>query len=216
MKYKMGSLRYLGIKTTQVQALFCNPQTVVAFGFRRCSCCGEIKPFYGFGIYRSKMGKRNIRTYCKRCSMNMRNEWAAKNRDKTKAYMEKYKPNILRKHKEAQLVKRSENTCVICGKPLLDKILNAKYCNECKALKRREWKKKDYEDNIDTYRKYYENNKLIINNKNRIREQRRRQYLTDRYIKKLLREKSGFTAEQIKQYPNLIEVKRLIIKTKRL
>ena len=216
MKYKMVSLRYLGIKTTQVQALFCNPQTVVAFGFRRCSCCGEIKPFYGFGIYRSKMGKRNIRTYCKRCSMNMRNEWAAKNRDKTKAYMEKYKPNILRKHKEAQLVKRSENTCIMCGKPLLDKILSAKYCDECKELKCLEWRKSDYEKHFDRYKKYYKANKSVINEKNRTREQRRRQYLTDRYIKKLLREKSGFTAEQIKQYPNLIEVKRLIIKTKRL
>jgi len=148
--------------------------------------------------------------------MNMRNEWAAKNRDKTKAYMEKYKPNILHKHKEAQLVKRSENTCIMCGRSLSDKILSAKYCNECKELKRREWRKSDYEKHFDRYKKYYKANKSVINEKNRTREQRRRQYLTDRYIKKLLREKSGFTAEQIKQYPNLIEVKRLIIKTKRL
>jgi len=47
-------------------------------------------------------------------------------------------------------------------------------------------------------------------------EANRRENVTDRYVSKLLREKNGFTIEQLKNNPSLLEIKRLIIKTKRI
>jgi hypothetical protein len=59
-------------------------------------------------------------------------------------------------------------------------------------------------------------NKESIRKKNAIKESERRKNLTDRYVKKLLYEKNGFSVEQIKNNPELIELKRLILKIKRL
>ena len=75
-------------------------------------------------------------------------------------------------------------------------------------------KKRDYDNNIERIKIYNSNNKEKMYLYGKKREQFRRDEITDRYAKKILREKRGFKKEQIT--PELIEVQRLIIKTKRL
>lgn len=107
-------------------------------------------------------------------------------------------------------------TCIMCKCPLINRTLNTKYCADCKKEVKREWSRIDYKKNRSTYDEWYKNNKDKVRIGRTKIEQRRRNNLSDRYIKRLLREKSGFTTDQIKDNPELIETKRIIIKTKRL
>lgn len=91
------------------------------------------------------------------------------------------------------------------------KIARKKY-EECHKDKRRQ-RSKDY---------FYANrDKMIAKVKRwwteRGNEMKRKEteLLTDYYLKKQLK-KDGFTREQISQYPELIETKRILLKTKRL
>jgi hypothetical protein len=119
-------------------------------------------------------------------------------------------------NKNKQLEKQKNNKCVICNIALIGRILSSKYCKECKKEIKKEWKRESYKRNIDTVIKYNLENKESIRKKDNIREFERRKNLTDRYVKKLLYEKNGFTVEQLKNNPELIELKRLILKIKRL
>ena len=182
--------------------------------FKVCSRCGLDKISTDYG--NDKTSKSGLRSYCKMCACEMRKDWISKNKHKEKEYNKKYRPKTIEKYNERQLTKQEKNKCLKCGCSLIGRHLLARYCKDCKAEIKKEWKRDSYKRNIDTVKKYNSENRELINKKNAIREFERRENLTDRYITKLLREKSGFTVDQLKNNPELIEIKRLIIKTKRL
>lgn len=179
-----------------------------------CSRCGFEKISTDYG--KDKTLKSGLRSYCKKCACEMRKDWIIKNKHKEKEYNKKYRHKTIEKYNEQQLIKQKSNKCLKCGCSLIGRQLLAKYCKDCKSEIKKEWKRESYKRNIDTLIKYNSENRDLINKKNAIREFERRENLTDRYITKLLREKSGFTVDQLKNNPELIEIKRLIIKTKRL
>ena len=179
-----------------------------------CSRCGIEKTSTDYGKDRTL--KTGLRSYCKKCSSEIRKDWIKRNKHKEKEYNTKYRPKTIVKYKERQLAKQENNKCLKCGCSLVGRQLLARYCKTCKVEIKKEWKRESYKRNIPTVLKYYSENRDKIKKKNAIREFERRENLTDRYITKLLREKSGFTVEQLKNNPELIEIKRLIIKTKRL
>ena len=179
-----------------------------------CSRCGLEKMSTDYGL--NKTSKSGLRSYCKKCSSEMRKDWIKRNKHKEKEYNIKYRPGTIEKYKERQLIKQKNNRCLKCGCSLIGRQLLARYCKNCKSEIKKEWKRESYKRNINTVIKYNLKNRDSINKKNAIREFERRKNLTDRYITKLLREKSGFTVNQLKNNPELIQIKRLIIKTKRL
>lgn len=191
-----------------------NIQPLLPAGFKKCTQCHELKPFKEFG--KDKTLKSGLRSYCKECSNRMRRDWIKRNKHKEQEYYVKYRPKVAKKYREKKAELQKMNKCEICGDSLIGRALNTKYCKNCKPKIERVWNKEERIRNKETYKKHYIENKPIIMEKNRIINQKRRDDITDHYVRKLLREKSGFTTEQIEQNPELIEVKRLIIKTKRL
>jgi len=115
-----------------------------------------------------------------------------------------------------QLTKQIENKCIKCNCSLIGRQLLSKYCFDCKVEIKKVWRNENHKRNINTAKNYFQKNKTEINNKTRLLEANRRENVTDRYVSKLLREKNGFTIEQLKNNPSLLEIKRLIIKTKRI
>jgi hypothetical protein len=160
--------------------------------------------------------KDGLRSYCKNCNYQMQKDWRSKNKDKVKQYNQRSWPKVASKQKAIQLQKQIENKCVKCNCILIGRQLLSRYCFNCKKEIKKEWRRESYKRCIDTYKQYYEFNKIEIRNKTRLLEANRRANVTDRYASKLLREKNGFTVEQLKNNPLLIEVKKLIIKTKRI
>jgi hypothetical protein len=179
---------------------------------KQCSKCKEVKGLGEFG--KSTTGKYGVRAYCKTCAYEMRRKWISKNKDKEKEYNQKYRPNTIEKIKTKQLTKQQSNKCVKCNKPLVGRILSTKYCNTCKNEERKIWRSKDYDKNKSSYKKYYLDNKSALIENGSKRDAIKRKDLHNRYIKKLFVEKHGLKTNQITN--DLIEVKRLIIKTKRL
>ena len=164
-----------------------------------CSECGKVQEISSFP--RKKNGHPARQSYCKTCSRRMTSE---------KSYSK-----VKQAYEEKQLSKQTQNACLSCKAPLIGYMLNRKYCQSCKKEIRKVWKKRDYTKNRTAYLHYYKVNSIEVNGKNRIREQRRRAEVTDRYVTKLLREKHGFTTEQLREHPQIVEVKRLILKIKR-
>ena len=158
----------------------------------KCTECGEIK---GITLFpRVKNGHPDRKLYCKKCSLRI-------------AQQKIYARN--------QLAKQTNNLCLTCQKSLVGYMLNRKYCDSCMKGIERAWKKDSYIRNKKTYQTYFKEHKSEIYAKNREREHDRRKDIADRYVTKLLREKHGFTPEQLRTHPEIIEVKRLILKIKR-
>ena len=99
-------------------------------------------------------------------------------------------------------------------------------CKKCNNDKLKLWQKNNTEKVIKWSLTYKKNNpeklkeskrKYKKNNPEKLKEINTNQckYIKTNYAKALLRS-SGFTTEQINENPELIEVKKLIIKTKRL
>jgi putative lipase involved disintegration of autophagic bodies len=63
---------------------------------------------------------------------------------------------------------------------------------------------------------YKQKNKKRISELNKKESKQKREILSDRYVVSLITKRSSLRAEEIKNNKDLIEVKRLIIKTKRL
>lgn len=179
-----------------------------------CRLCKELKLISEYSKDRTR--KTGLKSYCKKCSNKQRQNWISKNSNKIKEYNLKYKDQVLEKYYEKQKDKQEKNKCLKCNCSLIGRYLSAKYCVECKEQIKKEWKINSYKRNIITSIKYNKEHRKEINLKNASREQNRRDILTDRYITKILLEKNGFTVEQIKENRELIEIKRIIIKTKRL
>lgn len=179
-----------------------------------CTQCGNEKLSTEFG--KDKQLKSGLKPYCKICASKMRKRWINKNKHKNKEYYVKYRPKAVERYKDKQHIKQENNKCIKCGRALIGRQLLSKYCHVCKKEVIKEWKRESYKRNIDTVIKYNAEHREDINKKQAIREFNGRENLKDRYITKLLRERAGFTVDQLKENPEIIEIKRLIIKTKRL
>jgi hypothetical protein len=177
----------------------------------KCKCKKELTEFV-----KDNSVKSGIKSYCITCNYQMQKDWRAKNKDKVKQYNQRSRPKVALKKKEIQLSKQIENKCIKCNCSLIGRQLLSRYCFDCKKEIKKEWKRESYKRCVDTYKNYNQKNKTEIRNKTRALETIRRENITDRYASKLLREKNGFTVDQIKNNPTLIEIKRLIIKTKRI
>lgn len=119
-------------------------------------------------------------------------------------------------------------TCKKCTKEY-NKKYRVKNCDKLLQLKRKwiddnrnhvnESNRKYKKENSEKEHKYKTNynnaNRKQVNEKNLNRYKYSCEHLGNMYVNSLLRQ-SGFTTEQINENPELIEVKRLIIKTKRL
>ena len=85
------------------------------------------------------------------------------------------------------------------------------HCKKCSSIITKKWKDNNIEKAKESDKKYKIKNKLKISEY----YINQRKYIDINYAKRMLRQ-SGFTTEQINENPELIEVKRLIVKTKRL
>jgi hypothetical protein len=177
----------------------------------KCKCEKQLTDFC-----KDNSVKSGLRSYCKSCNYLMQRNWIEKNKHKVKEYNERSRPKVSAKKKEIQLRKQIENKCIKCNCSLIGRQLLSKYCFDCKVEIKKVWRNENHKRNIHTAKNYFQKNKTEINNKTRLLEANRRENVTDRYVSKLLREKNGFTIEQLKNNPSLLEIKRLIIKTKRI
>ncbi len=189
-------------------------ETVIPAFLKTCSKCGETKLSTEFGL--SNKNLSGLKAQCRPCLNKGRQNWIRNNKDKSFEYNTKYWPAVLEKRKQKQALKQENNKCQICGCSLIGRQLLARYCKEHKKVVVNEGKHESYARNVGTYRAYIEKHKPQINKENAKRELKRRENLTDRYVTKLLREKHGFTGAQLNDNPEIIEVKRLMLKTKRL
>jgi len=177
----------------------------------KCKCEKQLTDFC-----KDNSVKSGLRSYCKSCNYLMQRNWIEKNKHKVKEYNERSRPKVSAKKKAIQLTKQIENKCIKCNCSLIGRQLLSKYCFDCKVEIKKVWRNENHKRNIHTAKNYFQKNKTEINNKTRLLEANRRENVTDRYVSKLLREKNGFTIEQLKNNPSLLEIKRLIIKTKRI
>ena len=181
---------------------------------KKCTKCGVEKDLADFG--KNKSAKSGLRSYCKRCAYDMRNDWSHRNDLKVKEYYTRYRPKQILKYNERQLEKQKQNKCLLCSESLIGRQLLSRYCHSCKKQIRRTLKKISYKRCIKTSNDYNIKFKSRIRHWQKTREQNHRDNLTDRYITKLLVEKHGFDLGFVKPNHELIESWRLIIKNLRL
>jgi hypothetical protein len=187
--------------------------------FKICTKCNDKKEISEFQI---KKGKHT--SSCKSCVYANHKIWLLNNPEKLKRYRnnsqiwhsKKAEENREKKEKIV-LEKKTKNLCRRCGTSLFDRILIAKYCPTCKKKEKNEvWNKNDYIKNKKTYQDYNKKNREKINLRDSKKEKAKREQIADRYVSKLLREKNGYTVAQLKENPELLEIKRILIQTKRL
>lgn len=130
-------------------------------------------------------------------------------KDKLNEYHNKY-------NKINRLKKQENNKCNKCGCSLAGRPLNTKFCEICFIDIKKQVKRESYARCILTYQEYNKKHREVINEKYKKREKLKREDLADRYLIKLLIEKNGFSSDQVKENPELIELKKIILKTKRL
>ena len=174
---------------------------------KTCKKCNEKKDLNLFG--KDKRLNSGIKSNCKKCETEVSVKWNLNNKErkseKAKIFYNKNKEKIKKKVKEYNI----ENKEKIY-------LYQLKYKSENKEkvlLKVRECTRKYYYNNTEKIKKYSseyrELNRALIN----IKANKRAENTTDRYVINNLTTK-GFTKEQITS--ELIEVQRIIIKTKRL
>lgn len=155
---------------------------------KRCSKCGEEKELNKFPTY-NKNNKCYFRSYCKECKREMNKNWRNANPERVKELKNKWykeNPEKVREMGNKWVSNNREKSRAIKHKWERANIEKVKIKNE-------KWKN-DNPDKVNTARK------------------RRRENCVDSYIKDILIA-HGFPKEQIT--PELIELKRMIIKTKR-
>jgi hypothetical protein len=154
---------------------------------------------------------------CERCGVKMETKTHNKKYCET-CRLEKLKEQNAKygklNYEKKQLDKKNNHKCIICGELIINKQLSAKYCDKCKKTIVKNWRNESYKRNINTVKTYCFINKNKIRDKRRIFEQKNRDNISNRYIKKILREKNGWVGINIPQ--SIIDLKTIIIKTKRL
>jgi len=189
-------------KTNEVQNNSGETQPLLPAGFKKCRTCETIKKITEFHYW------NNRKSYGNECELCFKK--------KKKAYSSSIKGKISeKKYRETGKARENWKKWAKQNKDKLkekNKIYREKNKEKIKAkrnLKIWESQTKIY------YKKYREKNKINILKSSRKYTKKLVDNLDEKYCKYLLKEQ-GFTTEQIEQNQELIEVKRLIIKTKRL
>jgi hypothetical protein len=158
--------------------------------FKICSKCSEKKNIENYSLYKNKQKLDGTQTVSIRSYCKVcQSDYVKKFFDKNKDYKKEWR--LKNPDKVIQ-----EN---LKAKPRTDKWrLENK---EILKIKKREYKKK---------------NIIHITEQNKKEAQKTRDLLTDRYVVSQITKRSSLKAKDIKENKELIEVKRLIIKTKRL
>ena len=167
---------------------------------KACSKCKEVKPLDLFSTDRKmKLGRKS---WCIKCTTENAKRWANKNRDKVNGYKkDSYKRSPDRAKERAKCWRER----------------NPEKSRENGA----EWRKRNPERNKEIKKRAAErvrsDTALYEKQKLRYREKTNKAtlQLSDSYVRSNLVH-CGFNIETVKQHPELIEIKRLIIKTKRL
>ena len=155
---------------------------------KRCSKCGKEKELDKFPIY-NRNNKCHLKSYCKECAVKMTKEWRNANPERVKELKNKWykeNPEKVREMKNKWVSDNREKSRAIKHKWERANIEKVKIKNE-------KWKR-DNPDKVNAARK------------------KRRLKCVDSYIRDILIE-HGFPKDQIT--PEIIELKRMIIKTKR-
>lgn len=166
-----------------------------------CSKCGEEKPIEEYPVVygrKRKDGTRKERVHsqCRKCRYNICKNWF----DKNPGYSTEKKREWDEQNKEH----RNEYTRNYRSR-------NAELVKQWK----KDWDKKNKEHRIE----YLKNNpqpKAKIREWQNKTNNKMRKELKDCYVIYTLSKRTGQTAELLRQYPELIETQRLIIKTHRL
>lgn len=183
---------------------------------KKCKYCQKELTEDIVAIFR-KNGIVRKRNYCKKCAYEAYRKWLSENQEKGKELANRAAKKFREKEKEIRLKKRKDKKCITCGTNLIkSKNTLALYCVPCKKERIKELKRASYARNLDTTREYNIKNKERIRKVHNLGAKKRRETLHSYYLRKTLKEKRGFTNEDIKQNPELIEIQRLIIQTKRL
>ena len=126
----------------------------IPYAFKKCRTCGEWKVANNINFCKSKTGKWNLNSKCKKCTKEYQKEYREKNKDKISEYQKEY---------------REKNK---------DKI--SEYYEKNKD-KRIEYQKEYVEKNKDKIKEYYEKNKdkikeYVEKNKDKIKEYQKEYY----------------------------------------
>ena len=171
-------------------------------GLKKCSKCGEMKGVEEYGkLSASPDGYRTICKFCmnkynatyrkenKESIRLSRNKYYSNNKDKYKEYRDRYKPY---------------------------RILYMDNYRITHAAEIREYKK--IYDKRDVEKKRRRLSQWSINNRDKIAGYRSKnsETLSDSFIIQRITDKLNLNASQIRENPELIEIKRTILKTKRL
>lgn len=200
----------------------CETQSLLPTGLKKCRQCGIEAHREMFK--KSKDYKDGYSSLCKKCH-NKKNKSYRRDKEKEKLNAKKWRENNPQKVKEIQ--RESNKKRWESGK-----IQEYREKNKDKYLAtRREWREKNKEKENQRTIDWKKNNTQKIRESNRKSKEKRKdenlrlsriwtkksiQELNDWYVKSILRRNDEFTTEQINNNTDLIEVKRLILKIKRL
>lgn len=152
--------------------------------------------------------KRNYRRKDPEKNKRIQKEWREKNKDRVAEYNKK-KPEERRLARKEKYEKNREFF-------LLKKKSYAKKYPERIRQRNIEWRKKNREHIKEYDRNYKEKNSDRIKVWKKLGDRRGMEELKDWYIINTLANKIGTNAKHVRQYPDLIESQRLIIKIHRL
>jgi hypothetical protein len=188
-----------------------------------CRKCNNPKPKESFLIHHRSGGFPSIGKWCKDCKREQSRLYYANNPVKLNI---QYNESKKRHNEKCSTIKNTLITCKKCGitQSMTEFLTYHKtdrfpsiriYCRNCMN----ELVKGFYENNKDKIRirikEIRNQNRELYNSTQKERVKRLRKGLPEYYIKQQLRSK-GFTKQQIIDNPEIIEVQRLMIKTKRL
>jgi len=157
-------------------------------GYKKCSKCGEIKPFEEF--YKDKSHKDGYRSICKKCIKENNKKWYEENKE----YMKEYNKKWYEENKENwnKYVKKYREE-------------NREYLKEIN--------KKYYEENRDSRneynKKYREENREYWNEYNKKYHKEYRKNLKDSYIKALIHRQTKAPFSEITE--EMIQLKRALL-----
>jgi len=194
-----------------------------------CKKCGESKIWGEFGKA-CGTSKYGIRYKCKKC-INADVDYSIIKKNSQKYHAQKIAAKY---HSPENIGTDSILTCCLCNQKKHndffkkrfstqsgDKVIGLdKRCSDClderkRKLGRKYYKTKGNAIHKESQRKYVEKNKDKIYARSADWNRNAAEEATDSYIIKLLK-KNGFTREQIAENPELINIQRIIIQTKRL
>lgn len=163
---------------------------VADVGSKICTKCNKVKTIDNYSKYKYKPKKDGTQKIGIRSYCNKcKNQMTKDWFDKNKDYKKKWRKENPEKVKEENLR----------AKPRTD-----------------EWRKENKKTLKEKKAKYRLKNIEYIKSKKPDEEKKAREELQDNYVISQITKRSNLTSKDVRKYPELIEIKRLIIKTKRL